>query len=107
MIIGNGIGTDFWCDNWSTLGSLILRVQEQPQNFPKLRDVYSNGRWEFSLCPELSEQLSIELSSLQISFCDKQDLLVWMPSSSGKFTVKSAWSTVRQSEQQNLTTTLI
>ncbi|CAK9161247.1 unnamed protein product, partial [Ilex paraguariensis] len=56
MIIGNGTGIDFWCDNWSALGPLILKVQEQPQNFPKLRVVYSNGRRDFSLCPELSEQ---------------------------------------------------
>ncbi|CAK9164683.1 unnamed protein product [Ilex paraguariensis] len=37
-----------------------------------------------------------EITSCQISYFDKQDVRVWMPTSTGKFSIESARSTARQ-----------
>ena len=100
MIIGNGSSIVFWCNNWTGQGPLILGMHNST-TFSKFKGCF------FIMGLELSDQVVAEISSLEIMFFDKQDLLMWTASSTGKFLVKSAWSIIRQCEQHNELVALI
>ena len=46
MIVGIGSSVDFWCDNWSGGGPLVLRNSARLEVFPKLSQLYVDGQWE-------------------------------------------------------------
>ena len=107
MIVGNGLTVDFWCDNWTGYGPLILRIHETPQSFPKLSKVYVEGQWLFYSCGELTIELMAEISLINVSFYDKLDFMVWTLTSNGIFSVKSALELVSEHGQLDPTATLI
>ncbi|CAK9174644.1 unnamed protein product [Ilex paraguariensis] len=56
---------DFWGDNWSGNGPLILRNSVKPREFPKLSQVCVDGQWELEdVCGHMEADKKIKVECL-------------------------------------------
>ncbi|CAK9171365.1 unnamed protein product [Ilex paraguariensis] len=99
---GFHVFTDFWCDNWTEKGPLILRNSVMPTIFPKLSQLFVEGRWELGEVYQLmDDQLLQEIINVQLELSTREDKIIWQHSSDGKFTLKSAWNSIRSERHFN------
>ena len=94
--MGNGLATDFFCDNWLGSGALLSRLDLMPQFFPKVSNLIESSVWHLEddgLC--LSADLRSEVLTFDPCLSDCEDKKIWQGTSSGHFSVKSAWQLCR------------
>ena len=105
---GKGDTIDFWCDNWSGEGALILANFRVPDFYPKFSEVLINGVWELEgVAQYMEDSLLQQINSYHITLSDREDRLVWKHTTLGNFSVKTAWNLIRSEGQLNVTTTSI
>ena len=94
--IRNCLNTDFWCNSWLESGPLLTKVVVPPTVFPSVADMWRNGQWQLDEVDLLlGDQLKSEILLSGMIVSEKNDKKVWKNSSSGLFSIKSAWSQVR------------
>ena len=85
----------FWYDNWLATGALFLRAPVVPNL--SFRNFIINGHWDVNL---LSQTLPRDIVSSILKFPipegERADEVIWMHTSSGNFTLTSAFWEVRQ-----------
>ncbi|KAH0685852.1 hypothetical protein KY284_016405 [Solanum tuberosum] len=95
-----------WYDNWSTLGPLHLLPLESQTCHP-MRDIeefLTTDGWDFenmkNYVPEyVVNHVTLNLCNVKLS--GQSDKSWWTKTSTGKFSVKSAWELLRQREDIN------
>ncbi|XP_028066993.1 uncharacterized protein LOC114269841 [Camellia sinensis] len=95
--VGNGKATFLWFDNWLPLGPVFNRFGERVifdsgiQKFAKVESVIYGTRWKWPVCRtwELNKIKVVVPADMKPSLVN--DKVVWLPSSDGKFSIKSAW----------------
>ncbi|XP_059658916.1 uncharacterized protein LOC132305263 [Cornus florida] len=93
--IGEGSLSNFWFDNWSSLGPLHLLVTQQQlmqsgyDTKTKLSSFISGSNWTFSSSITVILPQLLPSSSLPTPVPQRKDRFIWIPSSSGKFTIVS------------------
>lgn len=95
--VGNGKATFLWFDNWLPLGPLFNRFGDRVvsdsriQKFAKVESVIYGSRWKWPVCRnwELNEIKAAVSADMKPSLVN--DKVVWLPSSDGQFSIKSAW----------------
>lgn len=99
--IGNGKNTNVWFDPWlpkgplvDQFGSSIIAQLGRGWNITVDKFIENNRR---SLWPATSPDLMLIWKEIENqSFCtDREDDIMWKPSASGLFTMKSAWNVLR------------
>ncbi|XP_059290815.1 uncharacterized protein LOC132044343 [Lycium ferocissimum] len=96
-----------WFDNWSKLGALHDFLPHQEQNNEigdDLEDLIDNSHWNYPkmqdvFSADIVEHVRNELGHFQRS--NETSKPWWIHTSSGKFTVKSAWEKLRQRQQRS------
>jgi len=94
--------TSLWYDNWIQLGALhsYLPISyEINEAYEEVQQIRNEEGWDYNLMEELfptevCNQIHNVFGRLQKS--EERDKAWWMPKSSGKFTVGSAWELSRQ-----------
>lgn len=103
--IGNGRSTNIWFDPWLPNGSLvdqfgvnIISELGRGQNIT-VDKLMEDGNWK--VWPATSPDLILAWKQIeeQSFFQEEEDVIIWKPSASGKFTVKSVWNVLRQPNQ--------
>jgi len=101
MAVGNGRDTLFWTHNWTGPSPLITLASIQPPLevlSHRVCDYWEDGRgWKWELLEHLLPQDVLKvIASFELVIADKfQDQLFWQGSHSGRFTIKSALSFIR------------
>ncbi|KAL6188945.1 hypothetical protein ACLB2K_040335 [Fragaria x ananassa] len=92
--IGNGCTAKFWSDKWSPCGILsdLALIGANIDLHATVSEFWIEGSWNLpllylSLPPEVVDIIS----AIPISQCDLQDKIIWGGTSSGVFSVKSAY----------------
>lgn len=91
-ILDNG-EVNFWYDNWSILGPLYKVMHFEIRTPDVLvKDVLLNGRWNWNAIQnQLPNQTKLRISNMYLTLNnDEQDLPIWSPTNTGKFTIASA-----------------
>lgn len=104
--IGNGKSTNLWFDPWLPKGSPVdqfghnIIMELGRGQHITVDNFIEDGKW--SLWPETSPDLLQAWRQIeeQTFVEEKEDIIVWMPSVSGRFTIKSAWDALRQPNQK-------
>ncbi|XP_077232366.1 uncharacterized protein LOC143869234 [Tasmannia lanceolata] len=96
--VGNGAGIDFWRQPWHPSGALIQRTFEDPQinSIPlntTISSLMEDGIWAEYLDYSGSGELNLIINSALTNEDDPYP--VWKPEPSGKFSLKSAWNSIR------------
>ncbi|XP_060170583.1 uncharacterized protein LOC132601519 [Lycium barbarum] len=93
-----------WQDNWTKLGCLkhIMPLQD---DIAELNVFMTDARWDFqklqAVFPlDIVNHISSDLGSGER--CDEKDNPWWMLTADSKFSVKSAWNTLRQHSQYSV-----
>ena len=108
MLVGLGNAIDFWCDNWSGMGSLILKATIAPNVFPKLSELLHDGHWELDTIQQSLDSTTLqEIYSNTPRLSSKDDRLVWKHTTDGSFSIKTAWHLVRTPGNINAITEVI
>lgn len=83
----------FLMDNWSGQGSIadLFDVSHFMHLHVALRDLFGENGWD----PSLPDELIPFVSQFSFSFSDESDYMVWEPTSSGLFTLHSAYNLLR------------
>ncbi|GAA0152030.1 hypothetical protein LIER_37404 [Lithospermum erythrorhizon] len=89
---------DFWIDPWLSSGP----INQHAKSGTKVKEFWANNNWNLSKLQPLVEsdnQFNSDMlqEMLQITlYPDREDILLWKPSSNSSFSFKSAWQMVRQ-----------
>nr|XP_027127799.1 uncharacterized protein LOC113743944 [Coffea arabica] len=95
FVIRSG-NSHFWFDNWLGSGSLSSRLGSVSDH--RIADFLLDGRWNYQL---LAEWMPADIVAEIIRFTlprieeGEEDVMVWAPSQSGVFTVRTAFELVR------------
>ncbi|XP_077228447.1 uncharacterized protein LOC143861406 [Tasmannia lanceolata] len=97
--IGDGSGIDFWKQPWHPGGIIQQQSSIGPfvSNIPanaSVKDLFQNGEWYSLIDQPQNRELKEILRSALIN-SSLEDSAIWMPTPSGKFTLKSAWESIR------------
>ena len=85
----------FWYDNWLGSGALFLRVADTPH--VSFAELVCNGSWNiYRLTQILPPECVANVVRLPVPRRGFPDEAVWMPTTSGKFSLASAYQEVRQ-----------
>ncbi|XP_075100868.1 uncharacterized protein LOC142176659 [Nicotiana tabacum] len=100
----NARDINFWWDSWTDNGALAKLVPQAPGNSKStVSDFLIDGRWNMDKIREaIPEHLAQQIMHIEIGEPDQQDYAIWKDTEDGKYSTKSAWSTVRHSKQKNL-----
>ncbi|XP_019226880.1 PREDICTED: uncharacterized protein LOC109208254 [Nicotiana attenuata] len=99
--------TNVWYENWTGLGALYhvvppeFSINEELQEVAELRD---DEDWNEKLLDQSFPQNIANHIRQEVHFVDANDYWDtprWMPTSSGKFTISSAWRILRHREPSN------
>ncbi|KAF5193345.1 Zf-rvt domain-containing protein, partial [Thalictrum thalictroides] len=102
--IADGVETLIWHDPWCRSGLLCFneeaRLLLQVPEDATVNLLIENGKWnnvidEMPDCPLKQEILNIEINNLL-----ENDRVIWMPSSNGNFTSKSAYEALRKKKDR-------
>lgn len=94
----------FWWDNWTGKGPLsaLLHQQGSPRS-TKISEYMQNGTWNIPKHLEkVPPHIVDEIQGLKIYDAQK-DFAIWIPETSGRFTCKSAWRSLRKFKTISLT----
>ncbi|XP_061375671.1 uncharacterized protein LOC133317799 [Gastrolobium bilobum] len=98
IIIGTGSNTSFWYDRWvPNIGRLVdwslSNIPEAMKHW-KVSDCVQRGSWDWDkFSPFLSKDILVAIEKIMSSFnYDEMDRVIWSPSNSGSFSVKSAYN---------------
>lgn len=89
----------FWLDNWCSDFSFEPLAVEG-FNDDRLKDFWHDGSWDFEeITPTVGEELVHFAMERAPVLSSEHDMLFWMLTSSGVFSVSSAWDSICQWEQ--------
>ncbi|XP_060216649.1 uncharacterized protein LOC132644109 [Lycium barbarum] len=93
--------TNIWFDNWTKLGALHYVLPDIPvdESMEDVKDLIGGNEWNVSRLQQLFPADVVEyiLEDLELrEISDQWDKPWWMMTSTGKFTVSSAWDLLRQ-----------
>lgn len=92
-VLRNG-RADFWHDNWIGDGLLCSKVDIYGEHI--VRDFVIEGGWNIRMLEQwLPEQWVQKILSIPPPCCVGEDTMVWAPSSSGGFSLSSAYQVAR------------
>jgi hypothetical protein len=100
--IGNGNSTSVWFDPWLPEGRLSDIIQQGPSphlsysNDWKVRKLLISNQWSFNI-PILNPMMA---SILNIRITEDDDIWNWTYSSDGKFSLHSAWDSLREHAEE-------
>nr|XP_027120463.1 uncharacterized protein LOC113737428 [Coffea arabica] len=104
--IGEGL-VDFWKDIWAFDEPLEVVVAGMEQPHFLVSEFITNDGWdEVRLAQWVPESVILVIKEIPFEVSQK-DRLVWAPSPSGLFTVKSAWEVLRQRRSPSLVDSLL
>ncbi|KAL6202860.1 hypothetical protein ACLB2K_026564 [Fragaria x ananassa] len=92
--IGNGCTAKFWSDKWSPCGILsdLALIGANIDLHATVSEFWIEGSWNFPLLYlSLPPKVVDIISAIPISQCDLHDKIIWGGTSSGVFSVKSAY----------------
>lgn len=98
-----GAGTcSFLYENWTGEGSLFrlfdLQYSDSLRGI-RLCDAFVHGRWSEAILTEVLPEVAIRyVTQFTFQLSQSLDVLIWKPSISGMFTLKSAFDLVRQQQ---------
>lgn len=98
--IGNGKSTSLWYDNWHPKGPLISVYGDRIiydaglANNTMVCDVVEGENWRWPVANSWALMDMRKSITFDPSF--EEDKIWWIPSSSGQFTIKSAWEETRK-----------
>lgn len=101
-----GGSTKVWYENWTRLGALHFVVPiEYPLNedLVDVADLIEEGRWKNQLLQQSFPSDIVKHIKSEIHFEQLQgnwDKPWWMPTTTGKFTVNSAWDLMRHRDHE-------
>lgn len=100
--VGNGWTTFAWLDNWHPLGPLYQRFRERVcSNIglslnAKVSSLIRNGTWKWPRgCSRITQEIKDNTPEGFLPVVTEDDSMIWSPSNSGIFTMKSAWAAIR------------
>ena len=102
-IVGNGQLTWLWFDFWLPMGPIIPTLGERViydsglQRQTKVTPIIHEGGWRWPLANS-SELLTLKEAIPQgmVPILDTEDTVTWALSSTGKYTMGSAWNAIRR-----------
>lgn len=96
--------SNFWWDNWLEKGALAKSIPYNCRSSKSLvKDYIINGIWNIDRHRlVVPEDMVRQIILIDIGEHDRSDYAVWMDSSDGHYSNKSAWHIIRQSSQKNL-----
>lgn len=93
--VGKG-DVDFWYDRWLSEEPLIRDCQVVDPPSYLVKDLHSEGGWNLPILRKyLPAQVVARITQVRL-YPEYEDFMVWTPSSSGYFSVASAWEALRQ-----------
>lgn len=102
VLVADG-SSSFLFDNWSGLGAIVdLYAVDNAVDLRSLaiRDFFVNGSWQISALQEfLPPEALLAVLPFSFQFTLEKDALIWEVTSSGLFTLKSAFQMVRKVQQ--------
>lgn len=97
-------GCNFWWDNWTSFGAIAYFCPDQVHSVrTKVKDFINNHNWKVQkLHNVLPAWLVHHISTIKIGSNTRSDIPFWNTTSDGLFTNKSAWESIRQSNQTDM-----
>lgn len=96
--VGNGKSTFLWFDNWHPLGPFYKRLGEEvvynlgASLNAKVSSIIHQGQWKWPRSKNRITQSIIHQTPATLHpDCTTEDLVVWLPSSNGFYSARSAW----------------
>ena len=103
-IIGNGQATYVWHDNWHPRGPLKDRYGSRIvydlglHHLAKVCEIWDGTKWRW---PMTNSWVLMDMKdSIDFDPKEGEDVVVWKPNASGKFSIKSAWEVTRVHQHQ-------
>ncbi|XP_071927455.1 uncharacterized protein [Coffea arabica] len=91
----------FWYDNWLGNGALFLQATVIPNL--SFSNFISNGHWDTSrLCQSLPSQMVTSILNHPVPEEGGEAEVIWMPTSSGNFSLASAFRDIRQARNTSM-----
>ncbi|KAF5201716.1 hypothetical protein FRX31_008699 [Thalictrum thalictroides] len=103
--IGNGVSTDLWRQNWLGTHSLKDRLQLSSADIANFKSKVGSLVYNSTLLipPQLHEVLveaGLDSNNVLKDEDSEPDTLIWCPMINGKFSVKSAYSEIRETRNE-------
>nr|XP_027118775.1 uncharacterized protein LOC113736018 [Coffea arabica] len=91
----------FWYDNWLGSGALFLQVPVIPHL--SFRNFTLNGHWDLNLLYQtLPRENVFSILEQMVPEEGNEVEVIWMPTTSGKFSLKSAYGDIRQARPTSM-----
>ncbi|XP_058195022.1 uncharacterized protein LOC131311543 [Rhododendron vialii] len=101
-VVGNGLDTFLWLDNWHPLGPLFSRFGERVvynlgrSLFSKVASIISNDSWCWPRSRNaVTKEIIEHTPTTLVPNSGQSDFVVWLLNAHG-FTIKSAWDSIRE-----------
>ena len=92
--------SSFFFDNWSGKGAIVDMLHEKIDDSLRslaIRDLYVHGAWDLVALQELIPLEDSEfVRAFDFNFSDAPDEVIWQPTQTGVFTLKSAFELIRK-----------
>lgn len=100
VVLGDGADTIFLYDSWHPRGKLVDWIEPSileiiwANNTMVVADFISNGEWNFSdFMEDEAQNVITHISSTEFNIHEK-DQLIWNPSATGEFSIKSTYHSI-------------
>ncbi|XP_043717944.1 uncharacterized protein LOC122665876 [Telopea speciosissima] len=98
-VVGTGNSVNFWYDKWihnQSIEDLVLPLHIPPNLSAKVAEFWEDGSWVLPAVqePEIQNVFTV-IQGSGIACHSRPDMRFWAHSSTGRFTVKTAWAALR------------
>lgn len=100
-ILGEG-EKSFWQDKWLGDKSIKDLIGWEEEEDIECWELWTNGLWDRTKIDTLIDDERLKDRICEVNISQGKDELCWMLSKDGKFDSKSAWKSIRESNQRNI-----